>query len=342
MEVTGIGVITDKNTSRVEQEAIENAFNKALLITALMHVPQCSVTNLVQTFPAYIAFRGSQDILQYKIISRSRQYDILKLKVEVILDEGPLVQWLNAKAITIPRGLRPGILLMISSSGPENETPEEWWNSKGTPAYNAIESLLADQLYLEGENIIRDPGEYKKPLFGKKAPLDIADNVGATFLVSGNCSYTPLQDTLYECSIAIDLIDAKDGSVVESWSFSRRGDMPKNEMNGIIINSFMNPLRKQISRRILAQNPQISTCRLCISGIREYSTYQSVIAALDSMDPVKDIKLKQIQGHEICHNITIMGSMEDIMENLKARQIVQMDIETKPGTATIRLHSPQN
>ncbi|MEA2102396.1 MAG: hypothetical protein U9P80_07455, partial [Thermodesulfobacteriota bacterium] len=225
MEVTGIGVITEKNTARVEQEAIEDAFNKALMITALRHVPQCSVTNLVQAFPAYIAFRRSQDILQYKIISRSRQYDILRLNVEVILDEGPLVQWLQANTLTIPRGLRPGILLMISSSGPEDEPPHEWWVSKKKPEYNAIESVLADKLYLTGENIIRDPGKYKRARFWKKDPLDIADDAGATFLVFGHCSYPPLQDTLYECSIAIDLMDVNDGSVVKSWSLSRRGDL---------------------------------------------------------------------------------------------------------------------
>ncbi|MEA2102034.1 MAG: hypothetical protein U9P80_05610, partial [Thermodesulfobacteriota bacterium] len=202
-----------------------------------------------------------------------------------------------------------------------------------------IESVLADKLYLTGENIIRDPGKYKRARFWKKDPLDIADDAGAAFLVFGHCSYTPLQDTLYECSIAIDLMDVNDGSVVKSWSLSRRGDLQETEMNDTITRSFLPPLRKQISRRILAQSPQLFTCRLCISGIREYSTYQSIVTSLTSMDSVEDVGLRQIQGHEICHDIIIKGSLEDIMDNLKARQIVQMDIETTPGTATIRLHS---
>ncbi|HOO44972.1 MAG TPA: hypothetical protein PLM29_01985, partial [Deltaproteobacteria bacterium] len=233
-EVFGIGAIQEDNLAKAEQSALNDAFSKAILLAALRYVPGSSVIDLAGTLPEYLSSRGMQDIIQYQINSRIRQYDILALSVDIKLDEGPLKEWLNARTLTVPNELRPEILLMISTYGPGADEQHEWWNMKGKKVYSPFENKLFADLKQLGESVLEVPRKNRGLFSGTPEVIEIAQAAGADLLLSGSITYTPVLDTLYECSMELNLIDTETSILLGSWTVSHRGDFALATMNSLM------------------------------------------------------------------------------------------------------------
>ncbi len=336
LTVYGLGSIENDNLAQAEQRALDDAFAKAALQAALRFVPDSSVADLMQLLPEYTASRRMQDILQYQIASRARQGDVLQLSVDVKIDDDSLRQWLHSRALTIPRAHRSKVLLAISYLEPGSEAPYEWWAGKAGTSYSPFETQFGRELSRLGENVIR-PRKQTGEAFCQPDPLNSAHAVGADVLITGTIAYTPVLDTLYECLFEVSLVDVASGAVMSSWSVSRRGDFSTESMNSLMIGEVIRPVRAGISQRILSKSPGVMKKILCVEGISDYVTYQSMINALMSVEGVSRISITGIHGHSICHVMEIKGSLFDAMENLKRRQIAKADIMVENETAYIRI-----
>lgn len=337
LEIYGVGAIEEDNLAKAEQLALNDAFAKALLHVALRQVPNTSSRDLIQILPDYIDSRGMQDIIQYKITSRNRQYDVLQLSVDIKLDEESLRDWLYAHALTVPLELRPKILLMITSYGPGNEERHEWWTTKGKKAYSSFEAQLSEEFSRSGENVLDLPRRLKGVRFEDSSPVEIAGAAGADLLLTGSISYTPVLDTLYECSMEMNLIDLQTAEPIGSWSASHRGDFPLSTMNALMIDEVVTPIRARFTQRMLSLSPVVMKKRLCVEGIGDYVTYQAIISALRAMESISAVEIESIEGHTICHTLKIKGSLFDIMENLKREQITEADFMVEEDTAHVRI-----
>jgi hypothetical protein len=336
LTVFGVGSIESTNLARAEQRALDDAFAKAVLQASLRYVPGSSIADLVQLLPGYTSSRGMQDILQYQITSRTQQDDMLLLSVDVKLDDDSLRQWLHDHVLTIPRELRSRVLLAISFLGPGNDKPYEWWTAKGDTSYSSFESQFARELKHHGECIL-DPPKKSKNVHDQSNSLEAALAARADVLITGSIAYTPVLDTLYECSLELSLVDVASRSVLSSWSVSLRGDFSTKAMNSLMIDEVIKPVRAGISKRILKESPGVAKKTLCVEGISDYVTYQSMINALKAVEGVSRISITGIHGHSICHVIEIKGSLFDAMENLKRRQIARADILVENEAAYIRI-----
>jgi hypothetical protein len=340
LEVYGVGAIEEGNLAKAEQLALNDAFSKTILYVALRYVPSTSSVDLLQTLPEYTTSRGMQDIIQYQITSRTQQYDVLQLIVDIKIDEESLSEWLYAHTLTVPYELRPKIIFMITSYGPGDDELHEWWSMRGKKSYSSFETQLSQEFYRLGEQVLEPPQRLKGVRFGSQKPFEIAEAAGADLLISGTISYTPVLDTLYECSAEMSLIDMQTTAPLGTWSVSRRGDFDVLVMNNIIKDEVIKPIRSRIAHRMLSQSPIVMKKKLCIEGIYDYVTYQSLVNSLSSMESISAVEISSIQGHTICHTIKIKGSFFDIMENLKREQITEADIMVEDETAYIRIIRP--
>ena len=336
LTVYGLGSIEKDNLAQAEQRALDDAFAKAALQASLRFVPDSSIADLMQLLPEYTASRRMQDVLQYQITSRARQGNVLQLSVDVKLDDDSLRQWLHSRALTIPRAHRSKVLLAISYLEPGSEAPYEWWSGTAGKAYSPFESQFGLELSRLGENVIR-PGKLQGAAHYQPDPLDTAQALGADVLITGTIAYTPVLDTLYECLFEVSLMDVASGAVISSWSVSRRGDFSTTAMNSLMIDEVIRPVRAGISKRILIESPGVIKKTLCVEGISDYVTYQSMINALKSIEGVTRISITGIHGHSICHVMEIKGNLYDAMENLKRRQIAKADILVEGEAAYIRI-----
>lgn len=339
LEVYGVGAIEEDNLAKAEQLALKDSFSKAILHVALRYVPSTSSLDLVQILPEYMATRGMQDIIQYQITSRSREYDVLELTVDIKLDEESLKDWLYAHTLTVPYELRPKILLMISCYGPGVNDLHEWWTMKGRKSYSSFENQLKDGLSRCGESVLEVPQKVSGVRFSEQKPAEIAQGLNADILITGTISYTPVIDTLYECSMEMSMVDPKTEGQLGEWSVSHRGDFSVADMNSLVIDEIIKPIRARIAHKMLSASPVVVKKNLCIEGIPDYVTYQAFINSLRSMDSVSSVSISSIEGHTICHTIEIKGSLFDIMENLKREQIKEADISVEDDTACIRILS---
>ncbi|HHO75797.1 MAG TPA: hypothetical protein ENN05_05155 [Deltaproteobacteria bacterium] len=332
-----MGAIEDNNLAKAEQSALKDAFSKALMFVALRYVPNTSSVDLADLLPDYSASRGMQDIIQYQINSRIRQYDVLTLSVDIKINEESLKDWLYAHTLTVPYELRPKVLLMISSHGPGADENYQWWNMRGKKAFSPFETTLSGRLTRLGESVLDVPRKNKAVLFGGQDSITIAQEAGADLLLSGTITYTPVLDTLYECSMDLYLRDVATAELLGSWSVSHRGDFDLSIMNSLMTDEILKPVRASIANRMMSSSPVVMKKSLCIEEIKEYVTYQALINALRSMDSVARVQITGISGHTICHVIEIKGNLFDIMENLKREQIIEWDMVADDETVHIRI-----
>jgi len=337
LTVSGMGSIENNNLAQAERRALDDAFEKAALQASLRYIPGTSIEDLVQLLPEYTSSRGMRDILQYQITSRAQRDEVLQLSVDVKLDDDSLRQWLHSRALTVPRGHRSKVLLAVSYLGPGGDQSYEWWKEKAGKPYSPFEAQLGQALSRLGENILDPPKQQPSESRPQSDPLNVARSAGADILITGTIAYTPVLDTLYECSFEVSLVDVSSGSTLSSWSVSHRGDFPTTAMNSLMIDEIIGPVRAGINKRILSESPGVAKKTLCIEGISDYITYQSMINALKTIDGVSRIMITGIHGHSICHVIEIKGSLFDAMENLKRRQITKADILVENEAAYIRI-----
>lgn len=339
LTVTGMGAVEDSNLTKAEQQALQDAFAKAMLQVALRQVPNSSVPDLVHLLPEFIASRRMQDIVQYQIVSRSQQNGVLQLSVDVKLNDDPLKEWINVRALATPVGLRPKMLLMISYLEPGKSRPSEWWTSKAGSAYSPFETQFANELNNLGENVIAVSHGIRGAQPGIQSPQDIARLLGADMLLTGSLAYSPLLNKVYDCSFKATLIDLKSQATLSSWSISHKGDLAVSTMNSLMINEVIKQVRAPISAKITSRTHTMTKKDLCIEGIRDYGTYQSMINTLKSTGNVSRIIITSINGHShsVCHSMELTGSLSDALENLRSKQIAEADVIVEDDKAYVRI-----
>ena len=335
--VSGISVITGGKISQAEKSAYDDALYKAYLEIALRHAPSSSAVDLAQKLKGFAASRGEQDIIQYQIVSKSQQDKILYMNLDLRINDAPLKEWLQYQAFTTPLGLRPLILLSISSKGPGPSEKSEWWSSATPKGYSAFESQLANRLRSAGENVAELPKHINVLPAGPDRAPAMAAALGAGLVVSGSIVHKAVDAVNLDTRIDIALIDAKSRQKIFIFTMSLRGNTDARTMNEILITAFLDQLRAEIAKKVVVVSPVLREKSLCINDIRDYDTYQSMMNSLRSMDTVTKIAISRVHGHSICHNIMIKGNLQDIMDNLKKKQISPLDIAVDEDSATIRL-----
>ncbi len=335
LSVTGMAAIEGGNIAKTEQKALQDAFAKAALQAGLHYVPNTSVSELVSVINDYVSARGTQDIIQYQITSRTQLSGVLTLRVEVKLNDDGLREWVSSKTVTMPAGARPRLLLMISFSEPGKAKPYEWWKDKNT--FSPFEAQLAQRLSRLGENILELPQKQRALHADSLKALDVARSLSADMVLSGSISYTQPVNRVYECSLKLTLLEVRSQKALSSWSISHKGDFPFAAMNSLMIDEVITSIRSQVTGILTTQIPTSSMKTLCIEDISDYSTYNSMISAIKQMGNVSRLSITRISGHSICHSMEVKGNLTDILENLKNKNIAEADMMADKDTARVRL-----
>ncbi|HWR68987.1 MAG TPA: hypothetical protein VN416_08205, partial [Desulfomonilia bacterium] len=143
---TGISSLVENKVSQAEKAAFDDALFKAYIETALKIVPGSSSKDLVLRLIGFVSARGTEDIIQYKIVSRSQIDNMLVLTMDIRMNDNPLREWLRSQSLTTPLSMRPRILLVITSRGPGLSERYEWWTTGMPKGYSTFEAQLAQRL----------------------------------------------------------------------------------------------------------------------------------------------------------------------------------------------------
>jgi hypothetical protein len=338
--VTGTGAIEGNNIAQAEKFAFDDAFSKTYLLIALRYVPASSSSDLVQKLRGFIASRGTQDILQYQILSRSQQEKILLLEIDIKLNDTPLKEWLQAQALTTPLALRPRILLMVAARGPGLTERYEWWTMNAPRSYSPFEAQLAGRLKDLGEYVSDVPQKIPFLQAGMDSTIQTASTAGADFLIAGAVAHKLTPEKLLDSRLELSLMDIHTKQRISTWNSMLRGSSDQKAMNELLINTVIDHIRSQVAKKVIIISPVVKEKTLCIDGIRDYAIYQSFINTLRSIDGITRISVASIKGHGICHTIETKGSIEDILNTLKQKQIAEADMIIDGDTATIRILNP--
>jgi hypothetical protein len=337
--VSGISAIAGSNISQAEKIAYDDAFYKAYLDLALKQVPASSAVDLAQKLKGFVASRGTQDIIQYQIVSRSQQDNVLILSLDLKVNDIPLKEWLQSQTFTTPLGLRPLILLAMTTRGPGPAERYEWWSAAKTKGYSPFETLLALRLKNAGENVSEVPQRIAVQPAGPDRTVAVAANLGAQLVITGTITHRSSDALNLDSRMDISLIDVKTRQRLFNSTIALKGTVDVKTMNELLITAVLEQLRSEITRKVVVIKPVISDKELCIEGVKEFDTYQSMFNSLRSMDTVTRIAISRIQGHTICHTLQIKGSLQDILDSLKQKHVTQADIMVEGNMASIRLIS---
>ena len=338
--VSGISVITGNNISQAEKFAYDDAFYKAYLEVALKLVPASSAVDLSQKLKGFVSSRGTQDIIQYQIVSRSQQDNVLILSLDLKINDTALKEWLKAQALTTPLGLRPLILLAITTRGPGPSDRYEWWSSAKPKGYSPFETQLVLRLRNAGENISEVPQHIAVLPAGPDRPVAVAANSGAHLVIIGTITHKSSDALTLDSHMNISIIDVRTRQRLFNSTITLKGTFDVKTMNELLITAVLDQMRTEITKKVAVITPILREKELCIEGVKEFDTYQSLFNTLRSMDTVTKIAVSRIQGHTICHTLQIKGSLQDILDSLKQKQIAQADMMVDGDVASVRLITP--
>ncbi len=337
LTTTGFGSLVDGNVSRAEKTAFDDALFKAYLETALRFVPGSSSMELARVLKTFVSSRGNQDVVQYKIVSRSQLDAMLILSMDMKINETPLREWLQGQVLTTPLDLRPRIILVITTRGPGLSERHEWWTSSTPKGYSPFETQLAKNLREAGENVAGPPSQITKPPAGPDKAIILADATGADLVITGLLSHKSIDATMMESRLDLSLMDSRARQRLTSTSTTLKGTVDEKTMHDLLITAVMGQLREGIAKKVVRVKPAVSKRTLCIEGIRDNDTYQAIIAALRSMAGVSSVTISRVQGHTACHILQIQGNLQDVMESLRQRNIVPADMIIEGDTAYFRI-----
>lgn len=340
LAVSGISSVSGSNIAQAEKAAFEDAFFKAYLSIALKTVPASSSADVAQRLLAFVASRGTQDIIQYQITSRSQQGNILLVNLDLKINEAPLKDWLQTQALTTPLGLRPRVLMAVTTRGPGASERHEWWTSAMPRGYSPFESQLSARLKDAGENVIDPPSGKSAPPAGADRARALGLSAGADLVVSGLLSHRSADAVTVDSRLDISLTEVKTGEKLFSTTVSLRGSVDARAMNELMITVVFDQMRAEIARKVVVVIPEVVGKTLCIEGITSHDTYQSLLNALRSIDGVSRVTVSSVRGHTICHDIQFRGSLQDILDALKQKGVVPADMVIQGDAATIRLLNP--
>lgn len=337
LTTTGISSLVDGNISQAEKSAFNDALYKAYLEAALRTAPGSSSIELARELRAFLTSRGTQDVIQYKIASRSQLDAMLTLSMDIRINDTPLREWLLRKGFTTPLAMRPRILLVITTRGPGQSERHEWWTSSAPKGYSPFEEQLATSLRDSGENVANPPMQITLPPAGPDKAFILADSEGATLVIAGLLSHRSADATMLESRLDLFLADTKTRQRLSSTTMTLKGTIDQKTMHELLAKALIDSLRIEIAKKVVSVNPSMSEKIICVEGIRDNDTYQAIISALRSMDAVSSITVSLVQGHTVCHVLQVRGSLHDIMESLRQKNIVPADTAIDGDTAYFRI-----
>lgn len=335
--VTGISFLSGTNISEAEKSAFEDALYKAYLDTALKSVPGGYSTELVRRLKEFMASRGNQDVIQYKITSRSQQESMLILAMDFRLNDLPLREWLQKNALTVPLGMRPRILLAITSRGIAPSERYEWWTSSTPKGYSPFERQLAARLADAGENVVAPPQRIPVPPPGPDSALMLGVSGRADLVIAGMLTQRSSDATTVESRLDLYVVDTKTRQRLVSTGVTLKGNVDGRTMNELLISAVIDRIRSEIVKKVVIVSPTFHEKTLCIENISNNDTYQSILAAVRSMDSVSKVTVSRVQGHTICHSIQVKGALQDIMASLRQKDVVPADMAIDGDTAYFRI-----
>ena len=262
------------------------------------------------------------------------------MSLDLKINDTPLKEWLKTQAFTTPLGLRPLILLAITTRGPGASERYEWWSAAKPKGYSPFETQLALKLKNAGENISEVPQRIAVMPAGPDRPVAVAANLGAHLVITGTITHRSSDALSLDSRMDISLVDVRTRQRLFNSTISLKGTVDVKTMNELLITAVLDQMRSEITKKVVVINPVISEKDLCIEGVKEFDTYQSLFNTLRSMDTVTKIAVSRIQGHTICHTLQIKGTLQDILDNLKQKQIAQTDMMVEGDRASIRLINP--
>ncbi len=337
LTTTGMSALTGSDVSVAEKSAFDDALFKAYLEVALRSVPASSSADLVQGLRAFVSSRGMQDVIQYSIATRSRLENILLLSMDFRLNDTPLKDWLQTRALTTPLALRPRVLLAFTTRGPGQTERAEWWSPDATKAYSPFETTLMKSLQDAGENIPPPPPHPPAVAAGKDRALVLGAAAGADIVVSGLLTHRSADALTLESRLDLSVTEVRTGKRLSSMGLTLKGTVDQPTMHRLLAAAVVDRVRAEIARTVVVVSPVVRDKTLCIEGISDHDTYQALIDALRSMDAVPRIAVSRIQGHTICHTMQIKGPLQDVLDALRQKRIAPADIVVDGDTAIIRL-----
>jgi hypothetical protein len=327
----GTGIINSPSIQKAEEAAKQDAYSKALTQHALKLVPQSSAYAVLNRLPVLLSERGMQDATVIRLVSKSRQANVIYATYEFTVRDDFLKQWISASKFDVPAEFRPRILLAVTTNVP-GEKNREWWNTTGNKKYSGFESRLATELSQWGENVFMGAPESRA---AGAVPITIAALFKADLLISGSIRIQPLGGLMNQCILKLNLVNVPGGAVIGSWNLSKKAELPVNDMYGLVISSILDELRQNIDQKITALPTPTFATTICIDNIRNHESYQRVYDALASTDGVMEIQIMSIYGHSICYTAKIKGTLEDIMLSFKNKNIPGIDIQIKDDSARL-------
>ena len=149
--VEGQGVVISDDAAMARDKAVEDALRKAVEQVVGTQVSSESVVENYQLLEDRIYTNAKGFISNYKILSSSREGNVVTVKVEATVGAGKLSSQLEAIGVLLQQMENPKIMILVSEQNIGQEYVSHWWGaSAAQQSMSVVENTIIEVLQAKG------------------------------------------------------------------------------------------------------------------------------------------------------------------------------------------------
>ncbi|HUU40355.1 MAG TPA: hypothetical protein VMW42_05395 [Desulfatiglandales bacterium] len=325
--VLGTGIIVGQNIDLARNEAISQAFLKAIEEYLVQRLGTDAMSANFQRLDDEILSQAKEGIRDYEIISEfitDKQFRVL-LKVQ--LDKVALEKKLEGMELPGTDNIQTGILFMVSEKEKGHPTIYWWGNPSHQISLTQTELFLSQVFEEMGFRVINrsffPPEEsYDESMLDvnltNEAAIKWGQLLSAQIILAGEADF---QDGK-SASVFFKAVKVKDGSIIAQ---GYREGIVENDLRDehsasameLAIKRWANDMIPNILQAVKPVQKDLNHLIVMIRGIKSYEEFLNFKEFLKTSSPqIKSVLERSINKEKIELSVDVKGDLKDLAENL--------------------------
>ena len=323
--VAGTGIIFNQNVAYARNEAISQAFVKAVEEYLVQRLGPRTMANNFQRLDDAILSKAKKGILDYEIISEFISDKQFKVLLKIQLDKAILEKELESMELAEINKTHTNILFLVSEKEENNPVTYWWGNPSLQTSFTQTELFLSQAFEIRGFRVINraffPPEEsYDESMLNATLTDEAAVRWGqllsAGIVITGEANLYGEQ----EASVFLKAIRVKDGTIISQGYREAIAEGDLGNGNSAVessINRWANDMIPNILQSVRPAQSTLNHITVIIRGIKSYQDFWNFKEFLKkSSTKIQSVLEKSMNRSRVELSVDLKGDPQDLAESL--------------------------
>ena len=338
LEVTGYANVLDGRKDLARENAIQNAFRRAVEQAVGVMIESESVVNNSELIKDKICSQSAGYIKKYTISKESFDGDLCTVEIKALVSKVKLQKGLDSYGLMMKKMGKPRIVMLLSEQNVLQDKPSYWWGGSVVDMGVAENTMVTRLLQKDFNFVDRDSilASLKQEGLEGKLFANITNDAAIRILASGEAEVAIIGQAFAkagtsgaggtnfrpcQATVSARAINTDNGEVLASFTATAMVPHVNPAAGGAqalekAASECADKLQKQIVEKWKRRVISSGMIKLVASGLN-YDELKEFVAQLkDQLDEVEDIYERGFSGNTARMDVEVSGSAKDIAASI--------------------------